>query len=243
MNKSYLILLLLNLSLFASCEKEHLCDCFKSTGSIERTLRSLSSFENIHVSDNVNVHIQQGAVQIVEVESGENIIDGIITEVADQTLYVSNDNKCNWVRSYNKPMNVYVTVPTLKSVYQNGTSDIISVNKIHEDSLTVEVWSSGNVRLEIESKYAKLLQHVSVGDIELRGRTSDLYLYNNGNGFSYLSGCETNVSQIDHRGTGNCYVRVDSLLNYTISGLGIVHLYGNPKVNGTVTGGGGLVKQ
>lgn len=228
--------------MISSCEKDHMCDCFKSTGEVTKELRSVSAYTGLNVSDNVDVFINQGTDFSITVEAGENIIDGIITLIENNTLYIKNENKCNWVRSYNNPLSVYLTVPALSLIFHQGSGDIYSDQKLFLDSLQVELWSSGNATLNLEAGFIKTLQHVSVGDIRLTGFAKKLYIYNNGNAFSYCADFKAKEVQVDQQSTGECYVTADSIFHYDISGIGNVYLYGNPIVTGTSTGKGQLIR-
>ena len=126
---SFIILAMLGFS-FEGCQKENRCDCIKRTGEIVMVTRSVKPFDKIFAEENVNVFITEDSVQEVKVEAGENIEPLIDTEVTDGILYIRNRNKCNWARSYKKPLNVYIRVKGLKYITSNGTGTIKSVNAI-----------------------------------------------------------------------------------------------------------------
>ena len=229
--------------LLASCEKEHLCDCFKGTGDIVTESRDATPFHSIDVHKKVDVIIRQGNSYAISVEAGDNIIGGIETRISGEVLYITNENKCNWVRSYNEPMRVYVTTPSLRYIYQRGNGNITSEGTLGFDTLYLETWNSGNISLHSEAMVLETRQHVSVGDVSLSGNTEKLYVYNNGNGFAYLSGLHSKIAEVDARGTGETQVRADSLLHYSLSGIGNLYLYGAAVVTGTNTGGGSVIRE
>lgn len=125
-------------SFFAGCKKENMCDCFKRTGPIVRESRDLSGFDRIMVENNVNVFITQDSVFKVEIEAGDNIEALIKTEVVDGTLYCRNKNRCNWARSYKKPLNIYITMPVIKYITSDGTGNITSLNTITTPEFDVQ---------------------------------------------------------------------------------------------------------
>jgi len=244
-NRFLNIYLLFCITLFSSCEKEHLGDCFKSTGAIIQESRpaQAGSFRAIDISKKVDVIIRQGAAEEITVEAGENIIGGITTRIENNTLFITNENKCNWVRSYSNPVNVYVTIPDLRQIIQNGNGRITSDGVLSLDTLYMETWNSGDIKLQLESDLIENRQHVTVGDVELTGHTRKLYVFNNGNGFCYLSGLEAKIAQVDSRGTGDTHVRVDSLLEYGILGMGNIYLYGPATASGSISGTGSLIRK
>ena len=237
------LILFLFTSLLSSCDKDHMDDCFKGTGTIIRQSRETDAFTSIYVEKKVDVVIRMGSPASVEVEAGKNIIDGIATHVESNTLYIKNENKCNWVRSYTEPIIVYVTVPRLESIFQYGNGTISSDGVLNYDTLDAEVWSSGDISLQAQSALIYVRQHVSVGDVTITGQTAYLYVYNNGNGFSRLENLAAHTAQVDARGTGDTYINVDSQLEYGLTGSGNIYLYGGATASGTITGTGQLFRR
>src|ERR1035438_2692627 len=87
-------------------------DCITSTGTIVQEERRVGDFDSINVQDYVNIILTQDSVNKVVVEAGQNIISGITTNVIHDVLYINNTLKCNWLRSYSKAINVYVSAKT-----------------------------------------------------------------------------------------------------------------------------------
>lgn len=218
-------------------------DCFKSTGSIVKESRPVSYFYAIDVEKKVDVILRYGNSDEITVEAGENIIGGITTRIENNTLYITNENKCNWVRSYSNPVNVYVTTNHLRQIYQRGNGKISSDGILTYDSLYMETWSSGDIKLAVESDLLENRQHVSVGDVEVTGVARQLYVYNNGNGFCTMGNLQTKITQVDNQGTGDTYVKVDSILHYGISGIGNIYLYGPAQAQGNTSGQGALFRK
>src|SRR3954470_838525 len=105
----------------ASCKKENLFDCFKSTGAIVTERRSIESFTETIIYDNVNVIIVQDSLTYLEVNAGENLLPLINTEIRGGKLIIENNNKCNWVRDFSVPVNVYMHVPHLRILDTYGS--------------------------------------------------------------------------------------------------------------------------
>ena len=236
-------ILLLLVTFLSSCEKEHLGDCFKSTGPIVTEVRPAGTIRAIDVSHKVDVVVRESSLDGILVEAGENIIGGITTRLENGTLYIDNENKCNWVRSYSNPVRVYVSAPGIRHLVQHGNGDISSDGTLHPDTLSLEIWNSGNIRLQVDCRRLETQQHVSVGDVTCSGTAASLYVYNAGNGFGYFSGLSTPLAQVDARGTGDTMVRVDSALTYSISGIGNIYLYGPAAASGSISGGGRLYRE
>src|SRR5665213_264569 len=90
------------------CKKENDCDCIKGTGNVIQEERQLPTFHSVYVEDNVNVIFQEDTMQKIIVQAGKNLIKLVKTEMIGDELYIHNENRCNFMRRYNIPINVYI---------------------------------------------------------------------------------------------------------------------------------------
>ena len=229
--------------LFTGCEKDHLFDCLKSTGAIVMETRPVSDFSRLDVFNNVDVVITQDSVNSIVVEAGSHIVSGITTDITDGVLTIRNENKCNWVRSYERAIVVHVQERNLNAIHHRGSAVVSSSNTLKCPGLDLNVWSAGDIKLSVDVAGMYSRQHSSVGDIILSGRSTHCYIYNNGNGFTYHKELKIQHADIEQRGTGDIYVQVSTRMNVSIHGSGNVYYSGNPQVSSTVTGSGRLIHQ
>jgi hypothetical protein len=224
----------------SSCKKENRCDCFKRTGEIIKVTRSLKAFDRLQVEQNVNVFLTEAPVQKVELEAGENIEPLIETVVEDGTLIIRNHNRCNWARSYDKPLNIYIDTPGIKYIVSNGTGMIKSLNTITLDTFDVQIMNSGNIDLTVNSE--KIVSHVyGAGDLTLQGSTIEHSCSIGGSSFLNAYGLSTHYTWIQSYTTGNCYANATDLLINRIDDVGDVHCKGHPAtVQKTFNGKGNL---
>jgi hypothetical protein len=231
---------LLLLAFFPACKKENRCDCFKGTGPIVTKTREVSGFDRIVAENNVNVFITQGPDFEVKIEAGDNLISLIKTEVTDGTLFIKNKNRCNWTRSYKKPLNVYVKMPSIKYITSHGTGKITSLNTITSDTFDIDVGNSGNVELTISNN--KVLSHMfGSGDLILHGTTYEHDSSIGGTGYLYCSDLHTDYTWIESYTTGISYISATNLLICSIDQIGDIYCYSHPTtVNKTQIGKGHL---
>ena len=107
MSSKIIVLFLLGFSI-AACKKANRFDCIKRSGEIQIELRSLANFDIIEVQNNIDVLLIQDSVCYVEVEAGKNLIANIESSVVDNKLLVKNNNRCNYTRSYNHDIKIYI---------------------------------------------------------------------------------------------------------------------------------------
>lgn len=234
MNRNIVILLLL-IAAFAgisSCKKENACDCFKGTGSLITETRTLPAFQKISVEDNVNVIFTQDSVQQITVEAGKHLIALVKTEVVDGELRIRNDNRCNFMRRYNIPVNVYVHAPkTMYYISTKSTGKVSSTNDYTGDSLHLEIkGGSGDIEFFVNSPNVYTHQH-GAGDIILHGHADNLIIYNVAVGYTTADDCTSNYCWIWQKTVGTIKVNVRDLLDVTITSRGNVYYKGSPQVN------------
>jgi hypothetical protein len=229
---------------FFSCKKENMGDCLKGTGTIITESRTVNGpFQTIEIEQNVSLVLTQSADYFIKVEAGKNLIDLIETEIKNNTLTIRNKNKCNWMRSYDKPVTVYVTLPDLISLQYRSSGDVTSANRFQLDSLNLEVWGgAGTVKMNVDCRVAVYAIHTGTGDLYLSGKTGVSYVWNSGNGFFHGKGLETDYTFIAHQGTGNCYVYPKIHLGATILHIGNIYYKGEPEIFFDIRGTGKLIK-
>jgi hypothetical protein len=216
---------------FTACEKEHCLDCFKGTGEIITEERTLENFNTINLSDRMNLYIQQDTVDKVIVEAGEKLISSVITEVDDGVLTIRDDNKCNWVRSYKKEINVYLHCSNLFMINYYGAGNVKSTNTIVSDSLALNFWDgSGVITLNVNCMMVKVALHTGPGDAEISGNTQYAAYYTRGNGQIRCSDLKSVNSDIDSKGTNDCYINCTGHLFARIGYIGNVYYSGSPTI-------------
>lgn len=241
MRRAFLILFVI--ALFAGCKKENLCDCFKSTGEMVTEERTTDPFNSIQLSENVNLYLTQDTFFSIKAEAGKNLLPLIKTRVEDNTVFISNDNKCNWVRSYKPKVNVYITMPSLIHINYIGCGDISMQNTFTGDSIYFETKNgSGLVNLDLDVRKCYLIIHTGPLDVYTKGKADELQMYYIGAGMIHCEEMPVNYAYVTNRSTGNCYINVRDLLIYHLTWSGNVYYKGNPpQIQGERTGDGELI--
>lgn len=220
--------LLIVIPVIISCNKSG-ADCFTSTGTIIRQTRSVSDFDTIVARENVDIILTQDSVNSVIVEAGEKIIDGIKTIVTNGQLEIDNDNKCNWMRSYDKPLNVNVHVKNLTKIYYLSAGNISSTNVLTPTSFLLDVWGGcGSINLSLNTVQGYIYEHMGTADITLKGRVTFNSVVAGDYGLLQLKGLSTDYTFVSNSGSNDCYVNCDKVLDATIHSIGNIYYTGNP---------------
>jgi len=168
--------------LFTGCSSDSGWDCIQTAGDIVQKEVSVQPFTKILVWERTKLFIQQGDVQKVVVETGENLMNDIVVSVTNGKLEIRNNNSCNLVRDYGLTK-VYVTSPNLTEIRSSTGLPVESIGVLRFPSLSLASEDQEN-----EDEY-----HID-GDFKLNLEVESLNIVANGLSKFYLSGSATNAS-------------------------------------------------
>jgi len=237
------VVLLALLSGISSCKKSG-AECFTSAGTVIKQARIITDFDTIIAKQNVDIILTQDTLNSVVVEAGEKIIAGIKTIIENRQLVIDNTNTCNWVRSYDKPLNVYIHVKNLRKIWYLSAGNITSTNVLTSASFLLDVWGGcGSIDLSLNVTQGYIYEHQGTADITLRGRSVFDYVVLGDFGPLQLKDLSTDYSYVSNTGTNDCYVNVIKYLDATIRSIGNIYFTGKPDtVHAHIIGAGQLIE-
>lgn len=218
-------------------------NCASSSGEIARQVRNVSAFNQIELNNNVNLILTTDTNGPLVVEAGKNLLGGITTNVQERTLFISNNNKCNWLRDYSKPVNIYISVQSLWKIRYNSIGTISTTGALKLDSLSVEVWGgSGTIDLTLDIKKGNFSLGMGTADFKLRGESPVTSVYVGDYGLYDGRELNTEYTYITSVGSNDCYVKSSHVLEATIKSIGNIYYTGNPtNIKTNITGTGKLI--
>ncbi len=127
-------IILFLLLVLISCSSENAFTCIQTEGeSITHTFE-VTPFNALVVESRISVVIKQASVQKITVTTGSNLLDNIKVEVKNNTLYLSENSSCNWLRDY-EVTTFYIETPTLTTIRNASTGSIKSDGILAFESL------------------------------------------------------------------------------------------------------------
>ena len=171
MKKCIFFMLIVSL---CSCDSKDAGDCFQTAGNIVKNEVEVPFFDKVVVHENIELFIEEGPLQKVEVETGENLFPDIIANVIDGELVITNENKCNFVREYSLTK-VYITSPILTAIRNASELNVNSIGVLKYPSLSLR--STGEKR-----------DFLSVGDFHLTIENESVTIWGNGIATFFLTG-------------------------------------------------------
>lgn len=206
----------------------------KGEGPIVKKTLSLDAFSGVELAVSGNVYIRQGSKQMVEVESHQNIIELLRTDVASGFWKIRFDKS---VRGYSK-LNIYITVPSVSKLAISGSGRIEGQNTFTgSNNVSLAISGSGNLKAAFECQELSATISGS-GDMILSGKTGSLRASISGSGDVRAKELDVADANITISGSGDCSVSVRENLDVKTSGSGDVSYSGRPRVNAKVSGSG-----
>ncbi len=226
-------------ALLLSCQKNK---CFHATGNITTQVREISPFTEIQAEKNINVVLTPDSAAYLTVEAGENTLDFIETTVQNGILYLQNNSKCNYLRSFKKTITITVPAASLQKISHSGSGNITTSSVLNIPVFKMDITDgSGSYRLQLNSDSIYLWQHTGPADFTLSGNTNFLYTYTSGNGWFYLDKLQAGNVHINHNGTGDIQVWAMQTLLIELQNMGNIQYKGNPQITITNHSGSGSI--
>ena len=239
MNALFLILLFTS----NSCRKSSPLDCFKSTGKEITEARSSGVFDKISLNDNVNLVLKHDTIRSISVTGGKNVLKKVKTNISEGVLTIENQNSCNWVRSFDKEITVYVNIDTLRRIEYYGSGDINCSNTIISDSMQLDVWEgAGDINMKVNNHRNIIYFHIGTSDINYQGSSTLSYISLSSFGPIDARALETNFTYIGNSGSNNCYIWAHTKIDANINGLGNIYYKGDAEISLDLSGDGRLIK-
>jgi hypothetical protein len=229
---------------FSSCNKASMGDCFKTAGEKTTQERSLLPFHKILLYDNVNLVLEQGYQTKCLVETGKNLMNGITTEVNELGhLEIRNTNECNWIRSFEQPLTVYLQLQYLDTLNYMSIGNISTLDTLFLDTLVIDLFEgAGKIDLLLHSIELRAGLHYGTQELNISGICDLSYLYSAGFGVLDARNLYSGSVYMSNLSGNHMYVRASNVLEATIFGLGNIYYYDNPpSVNFSQQGKGELI--
>jgi len=176
----------------------------------------------------------------LQVTAGSNLLSDIQTEVKDGVLYLSNANKYNWVRSFEKRITVEVGLPDLKELYYNGSGNIQTIDTLKTSLFEFNSWEgAGRVALCVQSEDCYFRLHTGTADIHISGKSKDAYFYTTTYSPIHAEQMHAENTSVLHMGINDVFIHANKSVNIHIENSGNVYCSGKPEIKSVHVNGAG----
>ncbi len=185
--------------------------------------RTLPLFQSIDAGGSVNVMIQKGDKQSVKIETDENLLEKITTEVTDGVLTVGSKGIKNATKT-----NVYINLPNLRSLNAHGAVDVTGESLFEADEFSIEASGASSVKMDIDVNLLKT-KISGAADVTLSGRAKVHKIDVSGAGSLKAKGLVTEDADYLVQGAGDAFLNVTGNLKGESKGAGEVRFIGDPQ--------------
>jgi len=235
--------------LVLSCAKDNAPDCIQSAGVVMTIEQNIEPFDRILVNENIELFLLQGSEYHLKIESGEHLISDVNYTIDNSGLLtLSDNNQCNWVRSY-VPTKIFVTTPILKEIRSNTQYTIKSEGmltfpnlKLISENFNEDNISSGDFNLIVQNESLSIISN-NISQFFISGSTDTLFVgfYSGTTAFFGANLLAQNV-EISHRSSHDITVHpVQSLSGVLRSTGNLISVNEPPNVDVSVLYTGSLI--
>ena len=209
------MLSLVSIMAFSSCNWHRI----HGNGTIKSESRDVPAFEAITCDGGYEGQIDCQAKQSLTIETDENLLPLVKTEVHNKTLHI-------YTKGFLLPSNrirIAASVPNINGFTSNGSTEG-DINNINNDDLDISINGSGK--------------------LHLNGKSGNVDFHTSGSSKIDAGSLISENSHIQINGSGNIQVFATNSINVQINGSGTVKYKGDAKsVNQQINGSGRIIKE
>lgn len=230
--------------ILTSCAKDEGI-CVGSTGKVVTQERTALPFHSVEVYDNIKLILTQDtSLTRITVEAGENLIEGITTKIDSGKLVIRNVNSCNWLRSFEVPVNVYLKFTRLDTIVFRAAGNISCTNEWTNESVWLDVYEgAGQIDLKLNVFQSYVFVRYGTVAVNITGISQVTTLISHAYGPLHAENLSSKFTYVSSYSPNDVFVNSTVELSVEIGNIGNVYYSGDPPVIYTnIIGGGKLIK-
>lgn len=243
------ILLLVIFTISTACIVPFSPRLVRGSGNVIVEERDVSGFDEIQISGVGRVIVTQADSESLTVETDDNLLDYIETEVEGNTLEIGFSRDTSFglgggrkVLEPTEGFTFRISVVDLNAISVSGAARV-EVDKLKIDQLALTLSGAGDISVDDLNGDRLDVQISGAGDIDLAGKVEDQEVVLEGLGRYQAYDLESQHATVSISGAGGANLWVTETLDVTISGAGDVKYYGSPEVTPEISGVGRIQSQ
>jgi hypothetical protein len=226
----------------------------QGSGKVQTENRPISGVTAVMLTTSGSLTITQGAAESLTIESDDNILPLLTSEVENGTLTLATKPNT----SINPTRIQYRLVVTdIAAITSTGSGDT-AAGELISDSFTLQVNGSGDVAIEALTSTNPTITTTGSGNVTIRLLTAETLTVNQsssgsvtlvgsaenqtitmtGSGDFIGEGLQGETANIRMESSGDATVNVSGAIDATLSGSGNLTYIGDPQVDENVSGSG-----
>ena len=210
-----------------SCKKASDRKCLKGNGGQDSLVIALDSISTFNLYKDIKFNIYESDEKKLVVKGGENIISQINLSYDNQTISIANDNKCHFLRTGSRSLEVDIFYPTYSRFYIEASDSVTFKDTIHSN-LDIEMRNGGgSLFLNVDNTSLKIVVSKGTADYTLGGTTGYAELKVQNNGYGDALNLEANSIFTYQNSTADLYLNFEGAnVSSLIDGTGDIFYKG-----------------
>lgn len=210
MKRLVIILPVLLLLGFNSCKKAGERKCWKGTGEEDSLVFGLDSISSFRLMKDIKYNIYESDEKKIVVRGGENMIPQIGLDYTMNELTISNGNKCHFLRSGDRFIEVDIYYPDYGRFYIEASDSVSFKDTIHSN-LDIEMRNGGgSLVLNVDNSSTKIVISLGTADFTVSGQTGYAEIKVQNNGFGDASQLISTQMFTYQNSTGDMYLNFEN---------------------------------
>lgn len=207
----------------------------EGNGNVVTDLREQAPFSEIEIAGAFEIELKEGDSYFLEVEADDNLLDNIISGVANGVLTIENETPVRKATA----LRLKIQAREITSIDLAGASDLRTVSKL--TSKRLEVDGAGASQIDLDFRGDELRVDLSgASEVKLDGRARNLLIDVAGAAEVDAEDLAAKFVSVEIAGAGDVTVNAAKALDIDISGSGEVKYKGQPKITKKIAGAGSI---
>lgn len=207
----------------------------KGSGVMVSKTRSLAPFSRLRVDGPIDVQLQPGAGESVQVQADDNLEPLIRTEIEGDTLVVGLQPGASF--STRNDLRVRVDFKQLQGLQIRGSGDV-HLDRVQGERFDLEINGSGDAHIGLLQVRELRARISGSGDLQLAGSAERQDFEVSGSGDVSAAALSGKQVRVRLSGSGDLRLGVADELDAELSGSGDLAYSGRPKLKSRVSGSG-----
>jgi hypothetical protein len=213
----------------------------KGSGNVVTEERDVSGFDSVALLGFGRVIVTQGDEESLTVETDDNLMQYIETQVRGGTLELGFTEDDILLRPSDSII-FRLSVIDLTALDASGAGKF-EIDELDADRLEVTLNGAGDIKIDSLSATDLVVTVNGAGQVELAGQVKTQEISLNGLGNYVATDLESQTATVRVPGAGSVVIWVLDTLDVTINGAGSVEYYGSPAVTQDIGGVGKLTSR
>jgi len=227
-NAGLIILIFVVTVAFYGCQKP---GCAGNAGPSIIQERALAPFTNIELNDNIDLVLIQGDTEKIEISGPQNIIANVRTDVEDNTLKISNNTGCRWLRNPDEKITARLYFKQFGDFQYKGIGKVTNEDTIRGNSILFNSETgAGIIDLTVSVDILSAIILKENASMIFHGNARYFETYTNARGILDLSRLKVKSMYIVYSGLADTYINVSDDIEAYVRYKGNVYCKGNPTI-------------